>query len=201
MAEFIFKKMLNENGLADRVFVSSCATSTETIWHGQGEPVYPPAAKELSKHGIDCREKRSVQLQKSDYDKYDMLICMDSYNIRNAMRILGSDPQQKLCKLMEEHRDAHGLGGCVKAWCGQIPENRHRSDGDAYATMLLMQAICKHKHVSADQMIKAYPECGGKTQGGKKAKKPRSLILELRALILAKRGQKGKKDADKNKKA
>ena len=101
MAEFIFKKMLNESGMADRVFVSSCATSTETIWNGQGEPVYPPAAKELSKHGIDCREKRSVQLKKSDYENYDMLICMDSYNIRNAMRILGADPQQKLCKLMD----------------------------------------------------------------------------------------------------
>lgn len=101
MAEFIFKKMLAENGLADRVFVASCATSTETIWHGQGEPVYPPAAKELSKHGISCSEKRSVQLTKADYKSYDLLICMDSNNVRNALRILGSDPQKKLCKLMD----------------------------------------------------------------------------------------------------
>ena len=87
---------------------------------------------------------------------------------------------EKLCKLMEIHQDAHGLGGCVKAWCGQIPENRHRSDGDAYATMLLMQAICKHKHVSADQMIEAYPECGGMAgkRGGNKAKK-KSLLERL----------------------
>ena len=101
MAEFIFKKMLNENGLAERVSVSSSATSTETIWNGQGEPVYPPAAKELSKHGISCSEKRSVQLTKADYGKYDLLICMDSNNIRNAMRIFGADPQKKLCKLMD----------------------------------------------------------------------------------------------------
>ena len=101
MAEFIFKKMLKENGLSDRVSVASCATSTETIWNGQGESVYPPAAKELAKHGIDCREKRSVQLKKSDYEQYDMLICMDSNNVRNAMRILGADPQKKLFKLMD----------------------------------------------------------------------------------------------------
>lgn len=100
MAEFVFKKMLHENGLADRVFVSSCATSTETIWNGQGEPVYPPAAKELAKHGISCEGKRSVQLKKSDYEEYDLLICMDSNNMRNALRILGADPQKKLCKLM-----------------------------------------------------------------------------------------------------
>lgn len=101
MAEFIFKKMLRENGLSESVFVSSCATSTETIWHGQGETVYPPAARELTSHGIDCSEKRSVQLKKADYDKYDLLICMDSANVRNALRILGSDPQNKLCKLMD----------------------------------------------------------------------------------------------------
>ncbi len=101
MAEFIFKKMLNENGLADRVLVASSATSTETIWNGQGEPVYPPAAKELALHGISCTEKRSVQLKKSDYEQYDMLICMDSNNVRNALRILGSDSQNKLCKLMD----------------------------------------------------------------------------------------------------
>ena len=101
MAEFVFKKMLAENGLADRVFVSSCATSTETIWHGQGEPVYPPAARELARHGISCSEKRSVQLTKADYKSYDLLICMDSNNVRNALRILGSDPQKKLCKLMD----------------------------------------------------------------------------------------------------
>ncbi|MBQ6863023.1 MAG: low molecular weight phosphotyrosine protein phosphatase [Clostridia bacterium] len=101
MAEFVLKKMLNENGLSDRVFVSSSATSTETIWHGQGEPVYPPAAKELAKHGVSCDGKRSVQLTKADYGKYDLLICMDSNNIRNALRIIGSDPQKKLCKLMD----------------------------------------------------------------------------------------------------
>ncbi len=101
MAEFIFKKMLSKNGLSDRVFVSSCATSTETIWHGQGEPVYPPAAKELASHGISCDGKRSVQLQKSDYNKYDLLICMDGNNIRNAMYIIGADPQNKLRKLMD----------------------------------------------------------------------------------------------------
>ena len=101
MAEFVFKKMLSENGMADRVFVASCATSTETIWNGQGEPVYQPAAKELAQHGIDCSEKRSVQLKKADYENYDLLICMDANNIRNAMHILGGDPKKKVCKLMD----------------------------------------------------------------------------------------------------
>lgn len=101
MVEFIFKKMVAEHGMQNDVFVASCATSTETIWHGQGEPVYPPAARELARHGISCDGKRSVQLTKADYENYDLLICMDSNNVRNAMRILGFDPQNKLCKLMD----------------------------------------------------------------------------------------------------
>lgn len=101
MAEFIFKKMVLEKGIENDFFISSCATSTEEIWNGIGNPVYPPAREELLKHGISCDGKRAVQLRKEDYEKYDMLVCMDSRNVRNALAILGNDPQKKLCKLMD----------------------------------------------------------------------------------------------------
>ncbi len=101
MAEFIFRDLANKNGVGDKFSVSSCATSTEEIWNGVGNPVYPPARAELQKHGISCDGKRAVQLKKSDYNEYDLLVCMDSQNVRNAMRILGSDPQNKVCKLMD----------------------------------------------------------------------------------------------------
>ncbi|MBO5295829.1 MAG: low molecular weight phosphotyrosine protein phosphatase [Clostridia bacterium] len=79
----------------------SSATSTEEIWNGVGNPVYPPARAELEKHGILCNGKRAVQLQKSDYEKYDLFIGMDSANIRNMHRLLGGDPDGKIHKLME----------------------------------------------------------------------------------------------------
>ena len=101
MAEFIFRRMIAENNLSDRYIVSSSATSTEEIWNGMGNPVYPPAKAELKKHCITCEGKRAVQLKKSDYALYDMFICMDSDNVRNAMRILGSDPDGKVCKMMD----------------------------------------------------------------------------------------------------
>ncbi len=101
MAEFIFKDMIKRRGLAGEFHVASCATSTEEIWGGIGNPVYPPAKAELAKHKISCEGKRAVQLQKSDYDKYDLFIGMDSANIRNMHRILGGDPQNKIRKLME----------------------------------------------------------------------------------------------------
>ena len=65
MAEFIFKDMLKQQGLEDDYIVASSATSTEEIWNGIGNPVYPPAKAELLKHGITCEGKRAVQLKKA----------------------------------------------------------------------------------------------------------------------------------------
>ena len=101
MAEFIFKDMLAGQGLENEFYVASCATSTEEIWNGVGNPVYPPAKAELARHGIGCDGKRAVQLQKSDYEKYDLLIGMDNANIRNMHRMLGGDPAGKIHKLMD----------------------------------------------------------------------------------------------------
>ncbi|MGN1099988.1 MAG: low molecular weight protein-tyrosine-phosphatase [Christensenellales bacterium] len=101
MAEFIFKDLVGRQGVADRFLIASSATSSEEIWNGIGNPVYPPAKAELVRHGIPCDGKRAVRLQKSDYDKYDLFIGMDSANIRNMMRIFGDDPMRKLRKLMD----------------------------------------------------------------------------------------------------
>ena len=101
MAEFIFKDMVAKRGLADEFYVESCATSTEEIWNGVGNPVYPPAKRELAKHGISCEGKRARQVTKEDYDKFDILLCMDDNNMRNIKWIIPSDPQNKIHKLMK----------------------------------------------------------------------------------------------------
>ena len=101
MAEFIFRDMIKRKGFEGDFSVASSATSTEEIWGDIGNPVYPPAKAELAKHGISCEGKRAVQLKKSDYEKYDLFVGMDSMNIRNMHRILGSDPEGKIRKLME----------------------------------------------------------------------------------------------------
>ena len=101
MAEFILKKMLNNTENAEKFEAFSSATSTEEIWNGVGNPVYPPAKAELARHGIGCEGKRAVQLKKEDYFKYDLFIGMDSANIRNMHRIFGGDPDGKIHKLMD----------------------------------------------------------------------------------------------------
>ena len=101
MAEYVFKDMVAKEGIADKFYIASAATSTEEIWNGIGNPVYPPAKDELRRHGISCEGKRAVQITKADYDKYDYIIGMEDSNIRNMIRILGSDPDGKVSKLLD----------------------------------------------------------------------------------------------------
>ena len=100
MAEFILKDMIKGRADRDCFVIESSATSTEEIWNSRGNPVYPPAKKELAAHGIGCEGKRAVQLRADDYDKYDLFAVMDSANYRNALRLLGGDPEGKVKKLM-----------------------------------------------------------------------------------------------------
>lgn len=97
MAEFVMKDMLEKEGLSDKVFVCSSATSTEEI----GNPPHRGTRKILDSLGISYKGKYAVRLNKSDYNEFDYLLCMDSYNIRNAKRIIGDDPLDKLCKLLD----------------------------------------------------------------------------------------------------
>ena len=101
MAEFIFKKLIQDRGLEGEFFVSSCATSREEIVGNLGNPVYPPARAELLRHGIDPEGKRAVQLERADYEKFDLFVAMDSMNVRNMMKIIGSDPDCKVSKLLD----------------------------------------------------------------------------------------------------
>ena len=101
MAEFIFKDMVQKKGLADLFYISSSATSTEEIWNGVGNPVYPPGREELAKHGISCKGKRAVQITKNDYSKYDYILGMDQWNMKNMMRILRTDPDSKVKLLLD----------------------------------------------------------------------------------------------------
>lgn len=97
MAEFVMKKLVQDAGLSEQFEISSAATSTEEI----GNPVYPPARRKLAEHGIDCSGKTARQLKNNDYEKYDLLIGMDSANLRNMYRICGGDFADKMHLLMK----------------------------------------------------------------------------------------------------
>lgn len=103
MAEFMLRDMVQKAGRSAEFTIASAATSAEEL----GNPVYPPARRELRAHGIDCTGKTARQLSWADYDRYDLFIGMDQRNLRAMHRILKGDPQKKI-RLMMDYTDRPG---------------------------------------------------------------------------------------------
>ena len=104
MAELLFSRLAADAGRAEEFQVASAAVSSEEL----GNPVYPPVRRLLGSLGISCAGKYARQMDAGDYRKYDLLIGMDSGNIRGMKRICGGDPENKMYRLMSfagEERD------------------------------------------------------------------------------------------------
>ncbi|MCQ2067487.1 MAG: low molecular weight phosphotyrosine protein phosphatase [Bacteroidaceae bacterium] len=97
MAEFIFKDLIRSRGLNELFYVESAAVSTEEI----GNSIYPPARRCLSAHGIPFdKDKTARQITRTDYDRFDLIICMDRMNLRWLRYIIPDDPQNKVRLMM-----------------------------------------------------------------------------------------------------
>jgi len=90
------KELVKEERLEWKFEIASAATSAEEL----GNPVYPPARRELAAHGIGCKGKYAQRMTKADYDRWDYLVCMDRRNLSNMLRITGGDPEDKMRMLM-----------------------------------------------------------------------------------------------------
>ena len=93
MAEFMMKDLVAREGVQDRFYIESAAVSTEEI----GNPLYPPARRCLSQHGVPFDLSRGArQVTPSDYGRFDIIVCMDASNLRLIRRIIPSDPEGKI---------------------------------------------------------------------------------------------------------
>ena len=97
MAEFVMKDLVRRAGREEEFYIESAATSTEEI----GNEVYPPARRKLAEHGISSKGKTARQMTRCDYERFDLLIGMDSWNIRNMNAICGGDPEGKIHQLLD----------------------------------------------------------------------------------------------------
>lgn len=114
MAEYVMKYLVKQNGLEDKFFIDSAATSTEEI----GNPVHYGTRNKLNSVNIPVGNHRARQITKKDLEEFDYLIGMDSANIRNMKRFYGFDGfsfgsyskenssikkelENKICKLLE----------------------------------------------------------------------------------------------------
>ena len=113
MAEFMMKDLAKRRGQSSALYVESAATTTEEIWRGKGNPIYPPALAELRRHGIGTPDnelgvsaKRARLMTREDYARFDYLIGMDSENLYDMKDIAGGDPEGKISLLLDytDHR-------------------------------------------------------------------------------------------------
>lgn len=97
MAEFLLKDMVKKEGLAERFLIASAGTSSEEL----GNPVHQETRKKLAHDHISAAGKQAVQLTAEDYAKYDLILGMDNANIRNILRIVGTDAEKKVHRLLD----------------------------------------------------------------------------------------------------
>ena len=96
MAQYVMQYLVNKEGLSDQLYIDSAATSTEEIGNG---PHYGTVRK-MKEVGIPVLPHKAYQVTWKDYDKFDYIIGMDTWNIRNLNRMLKGDPQGKVYKLL-----------------------------------------------------------------------------------------------------
>lgn len=116
MAEFILKDMVAKAGLTDRFEIASAAVSREEI----GNPVYPPARRELAAHGIGCQGHHARQVTPDDYRHYDRIYYMDASNKRYLDRMLPMDGDKIRPLLPRDVADPWYTGDFTKTWADLV---------------------------------------------------------------------------------
>ena len=97
MAEFILKGLVKAQGLEDQYYIESAAVSDEEY----GNPIYPPAKRCLGSHGVKFDSSKTARtVTRTDYERFDRIICMDGSNLRWLRRIIPTDPENKIHLMM-----------------------------------------------------------------------------------------------------
>ena len=100
MAELILKDMIKKEGREEDFIIESSATAPDNVVNGVGAPVYYHIRTLLEGKGISCEGKRAQVLKREHGDAFDLFLCMDDNNVRNASRILGEKNAEKCKKLL-----------------------------------------------------------------------------------------------------
>jgi len=112
MAEYVMKDLVKKAGREEEFLIASAAVSREEI----GNPVYPPARRELQKHGISCNGHAAHQITAAELESYDRIYYMDASNARYLRRLFGDKANQ--CRPLLDHdvADPWYTGDFTETW-------------------------------------------------------------------------------------
>jgi protein-tyrosine phosphatase len=112
MGEYILKDMVSRRGISERFEIASAAVSTEEL----GNPVYPPARRELKKHGIACDGHAAHQITRAELSYYDHIYYMDASNARWLRRLFGAEADKCRPLLSRDVADPWYTGDFSQTW-------------------------------------------------------------------------------------
>ena len=112
MAEYVMKDLVKKAGLESQFHIASAAVSREEI----GNPVYPPARRELAKHGISCDGHKAHQITRQELESYDRIFYMDESNARYLRRLFGDDAVKCQPLLDRDVADPWYTGDFCQTW-------------------------------------------------------------------------------------
>ncbi|MDI9245670.1 low molecular weight protein-tyrosine-phosphatase [Marinobacter sp. CHS3-4] len=82
-AEGVFRQVVEQAGLADRIRIDSCGTGH---WH-VGKTPDARAQQAASQRGVDISQLRARQFQESDLVDFDRVLVMDKQNLSDTLRV------------------------------------------------------------------------------------------------------------------
>ena len=112
MAEFVMKDLVKKAGRSQEFHIASAAVSREEL----GNPVYPPARRELQKHGINCHGHAAHQITRAELEGYDYIYYMDSSNGSYLRWLFGDDSAKCQPLLSHDVADPWYTGDFTETW-------------------------------------------------------------------------------------
>ena len=112
MAEFIMKDLVAKAGRSGEFHIASAAVSREEL----GNPVYPPARRELAKHGIRCDGHAAHQITAAELAQFDYIYYMDASNARYLRRLFGASADKCRPLLPRDVADPWYTGDFTATW-------------------------------------------------------------------------------------
>ena len=112
MAEYVMKELVAKAGAKDRFHIASAAVSREEL----GNPVYPPAQREMAKHGVACDGQRAHQITRAELEDYDLIYYMDGSNRRYLQRLFGDAAEKCRPLLSRDVADPWYTGDFGQTW-------------------------------------------------------------------------------------
>ena len=97
LAEGVFRHLVEEEGLDDRVQVDSAGTGA---WH-VGEGPDRRSVEVAARHGVSLDGQKARRVTTEDFERFDHIVAMDSENRSDLLALAPEGTESKICMLRD----------------------------------------------------------------------------------------------------